>query len=88
MAQHLNFAYCFSIIERNKRGIIDRAQIPTVDAYFPFDPFQLPWSKKWVDGIYVPWVPIEGLEERDMEVDDDGDDDLSSEEEESDEDDD
>lgn len=85
MAQHLNFAYCFSIIERNKRGIIDRAQIPTVDAYFPFDPFQLPWSKKWVDNIYVSWTPIEGTDERDMDVDEEADDDMSSDDESGDE---
>ncbi|TRX93188.1 hypothetical protein FHL15_006056 [Xylaria flabelliformis] len=30
-------------------------------SYFPFDPYQLPKSKRWVDGDYLPWRPIPGL---------------------------
>ncbi|KAI1118855.1 RNA polymerase I-specific transcription initiation factor RRN3 [Nemania sp. NC0429] len=30
-------------------------------SYFPFDPYQLPKSKRWVDEDYLPWRPIPGL---------------------------
>ncbi|RYC54350.1 hypothetical protein CHU98_g11858 [Xylaria longipes] len=30
-------------------------------SYFPFDPYQLPKSKRWVDDDYLPWRPIPGL---------------------------
>ncbi|KAI8635352.1 RNA polymerase I-specific transcription initiation factor RRN3 [Xylariaceae sp. FL1651] len=30
-------------------------------SYFPFDPYQLPKSKRWVEQDYLPWRPIPGL---------------------------
>lgn len=41
--------------------------------YFPFDPYQLPESRHWVDGDYIPYTPFPGLD------DDDDDDDYGSE---------
>ncbi|KAK8048880.1 RNA polymerase I specific transcription initiation factor RRN3 [Apiospora phragmitis] len=32
-----------------------------LDSYFPFDPYQLPTSKHWVEGDYLPWRNIPGL---------------------------
>ncbi|KAL2113326.1 hypothetical protein VUR80DRAFT_4378 [Thermomyces stellatus] len=32
-----------------------------LDSYFPFDPYQLPSSKEWVEGDYLSWNPIVGL---------------------------
>lgn len=32
-----------------------------LDAYFPFDPYQLPTSKKWIENDYVSWKGIPGL---------------------------
>lgn len=32
-----------------------------LDSYFPFDPYQLPASKKWLEGDYLSWNPILGL---------------------------
>lgn len=49
-----------------------------LDAYFPFDPYQLPLSKKWVDDDYVQWQGIPGLnqeEEDDVDSEDDEEDD-------------
>lgn len=34
-----------------------------LDAYFPFDPYQLPRSKRWLDGDYVEWRGIPGVDE-------------------------
>ncbi|KAK8114941.1 RNA polymerase I-specific transcription factor [Apiospora kogelbergensis] len=43
-----------------------------LDSYFPFDPYQLPTSKHWVEGDYLPWRNIPGLnpdEEEDSDED-------------------
>ena len=45
-----------------------------LDSYFPFDPYQLPTSQRWVEQDYLQWRPIPGLNE------DDGDEDESDEE--------
>ena len=33
-----------------------------LEPYFPFDPYQLPRSKRWVKGDYVEWRDIPGLD--------------------------
>ncbi|KAI0890412.1 RNA polymerase I-specific transcription initiation factor RRN3 [Annulohypoxylon maeteangense] len=50
-------------------------------SFFPFDPYQLPVSKRWVEQDYIPWRTIPGLnqDERDEDSDDEqeeGDDDV------------
>lgn len=50
-----------------------------LDAYFPFDPYQLPVSKKWIEDDYVLWKGIPGLNQ------DEDDDDSSGDEEDDDE---
>jgi RNA polymerase I-specific transcription initiation factor RRN3 len=40
-----------------------------LDAYFPFDPYQLPLSKKWVEDDYVQWKGIPGLNQEEEEDD-------------------
>lgn len=54
-----------------------------LDAFFPFDPYQLPRSKRWLEGDYMIWRGVPGMQE-------DGDDesDLSESEEEDDDEDD
>lgn len=54
-----------------------------LDSYFPFDPYQLPGSKRWIEGDYISWVPILGLnadvddyESDDSEVEEEGLEDL------------
>jgi RNA polymerase I-specific transcription initiation factor RRN3 len=41
-----------------------------LDAQFPFDPYQLPISKHWVEPDYVQWKGLPGLEEEYDESDD------------------
>jgi RNA polymerase I-specific transcription initiation factor RRN3 len=43
-----------------------------LDPYFPFDPYQLPVSKRWLEDDYVHWRAVPGLNE--AEDDDDSDD--------------
>lgn len=49
-----------------------------LDAYFPFDPYQLPRSRRWIEGDYVEWRGVPGLDQNDDSdsgADDDEDDD-------------
>ncbi|KAH6709574.1 RNA polymerase I-specific transcription initiation factor-like protein rrn3 [Leptodontidium sp. MPI-SDFR-AT-0119] len=46
-----------------------------LDAYFPFDPYQLPVSKRWIEGDYVQWKSIPGLNQEDDSDDDSGEED-------------
>lgn len=65
----------FSQVERETRAGDDLGY--QLDAYFPFDPYQLPRSRRWLDGDYVHWRGIAGLhddQEDDSEADDDDDD--------------
>ncbi|KAI9821422.1 MAG: hypothetical protein M1826_000658 [Phylliscum demangeonii] len=34
-----------------------------LDTYFPFDPYHLPVSKRWIQGDYVEWRAIDGLDD-------------------------
>ena len=53
-----------------------------LDPYFPFDPYQLPTSKRWLEGDYINWRAVPGLNNEDDEDDSDdaddgeGDDDV------------
>ena len=40
-----------------------------LDAYFPFDPYQLPISKRWIENDYVQWKGIPGLNQDEDEDD-------------------
>ncbi|KAI4252313.1 MAG: hypothetical protein LQ352_004364 [Teloschistes flavicans] len=35
-----------------------------LDEYFPFDPYHLPKSKRWIEGDYREWVGIPGLDDQ------------------------
>lgn len=45
-----------------------------LDAYFPFDPYQLPVSKRWIENDYVQWKGIPGLNQDEEDEDESGDD--------------
>lgn len=63
-----------------------------LDAYFPFDPYVLPRSKRWLEQDYVQWRPVPGMQsdrtEEDEEEEEDDDDDDDDDDEEDDDDDD
>ncbi|KAI9931514.1 hypothetical protein ASPWEDRAFT_49693 [Aspergillus wentii DTO 134E9] len=67
----------FSQVERETRAGDDLGY--QLDAYFPFDPYQLPRSRRWLEDDYVQWRGIPGLDDQDdsdSELDDDDDDDV------------
>ncbi|KAI5778521.1 RNA polymerase I-specific transcription initiation factor RRN3 [Geopyxis carbonaria] len=82
IAHHLQFLFCFSIIEQNKRRGIRREE-EGMDAYFPFDPYELKKSKGWINDIYIAWQPVEGLDDDDdaasSDSSDEEDDDMNEE---------
>jgi RNA polymerase I-specific transcription initiation factor RRN3 len=43
-----------------------------LDAYFPFDPYQLPVSRRWVENDYVQWKGVPGLHEEEGDEDESG----------------
>lgn len=45
-----------------------------LDPYFPFDPYQLPVSKRWLENDYVHWKAVHGLNAEDEDDSDDMDD--------------
>ncbi|KAL0257481.1 DNA independent RNA polymerase I transcription factor [Diplodia seriata] len=49
-----------------------------LDSYFPFDPYSLPRSKRWMQGDYNEWKSIPGLDNE--EADDDSDSDSQADE--------
>lgn len=104
MSHHLRFMYVNSLIETNKRVRVARAvavgsretalsmkkgdEGHLLDAYFPFDPYVLPRSKKWMENDYVQWKPIPGMEiPRDDDDEDDSEDESDDEVEDMDDDD-
>jgi RNA polymerase I-specific transcription initiation factor RRN3 len=54
-----------------------------LDAYFPFDPYVLPKSKRWLEQDYVQWKPVPGMP---VEKDDDDDEEEEDDDEEDDDD--
>lgn len=46
-----------------------------LDEYFPFDPYHLPKSKRWIEGDYREWAGIPGLDEEEDNQSDSGSDD-------------
>lgn len=59
----------FYQVEREMRAGDDLGY--QLDAYFPFDPYHLPRSRRWLEGDYVEWRGIPGLDDRDDEDDTD-----------------
>jgi RNA polymerase I-specific transcription initiation factor RRN3 len=49
-------------VERESRAGDDGGY--QLDAYFPFDPYQLPRSRRWLEGDYVEWRGIPGVDDR------------------------
>lgn len=89
IGNHLGVIYVFHLIETNKRVRLskfvhnDRETALNarkddgdqhLDAYFPFDPYHLPKSKRWIEADFREWVNIKVGKESESE-DEDGEDD-------------
>ena len=83
ITRHLGLLYIYPYLESNKRIRIvhnvpvnhretaltnlkgNESQSP--DAYFPFDPYKLPRSKKWLEGDYRDWQPLPGFDDQEQD---------------------
>ena len=77
MAYHLGVMYVYALLESNKRVPLapiisaDRRETALtrkkgdewqrLDGYFPFDPYRLPRSKRWVEDDYREWSNPPGM---------------------------
>lgn len=79
IAQATDFTYCFSILEANKRapypvfaGVTpDSAGPQELHTFFPFDPFKLPRSGEYIQGVYREWAAVAIDDEEEDEDEDD-----------------
>lgn len=66
VARHYQLVYCYSVIERNQRTTLPveanttlygaaRCNDVTLDAFFPFDPYILKRTGKWINPLYRPF---------------------------------
>lgn len=83
VARATDFIYCYSILQANKRGEYQTGgggdtPEPEIHAFFPFDPYRLPRSSSYIQGVYREWSSVA--------IDDDGEDDDEDEGDENDED--
>ena len=79
IANHLGVVYVYHLLETNKRlrlshfvavgeretalSVRKEESYQQLDEYFPFDPYHLPRSKRWVEGDYRVWKGIPDLQE-------------------------
>lgn len=78
VASHFGVFYCYSIMERNKRGNLFSSEVSgtklpeatQLETYFPFDPFKLSHSKAWVEPLYQQWEPVPGMKGHGYDDDD------------------
>jgi len=80
VARSTGFVYCYTIIENNKRsspGIISPAKSrhsvtrntleADLNTFFPFDPYKLPISYSYIQGVYREWASVALQEDEDEE---------------------
>ncbi|KIK45936.1 hypothetical protein CY34DRAFT_800948 [Suillus luteus UH-Slu-Lm8-n1] len=78
IAQATDFTYCFSILEANKRvpypvfaGVVPGSAGPQeLHTFFPFDPFKLPRSGEYIQGVYREWAAVAIDDEEEEDEDD------------------
>jgi RNA polymerase I-specific transcription initiation factor RRN3 len=57
-------------------GILDNSLNAELNTFFPFDPYKLPRSNSYIQGVYREWSSV-ALDDEDEDEDDDYDDDGS-----------
>jgi RNA polymerase I-specific transcription initiation factor RRN3 len=80
LTQYLSATYSTGGALRDAGYEMQDESFHQLDPYFPFDPYQLPVSKRWLENDYVNWKAIQGLNAEDEDDSDDLDDDLDEDE--------
>ena len=93
VAHATDFIYCFPILEANKRNsdgdpsqrtparqtFVPPQTNTELSTFFPFDPYKLPKSSRYIDGVYREWSAV-AIDDEDDEDDDEGEDDEDDDE--------
>jgi len=88
VAHAADFIYCYPILEANKRnsdGDLSQRTPPRqafvppqanaeLNTFFPFDPYKLPKSSRYIDGVYREWSAVAIDDDDDDEDEDEGED--------------
>ncbi|KAH7922981.1 RNA polymerase I-specific transcription initiation factor RRN3 [Leucogyrophana mollusca] len=84
VAQATDFIYCYSILEANKRseyngsngtgqkvtwGVMGEKINTELHTFFPFDPYKLPRSSSYIQGVYREWASVAIDDEEDEDDD-------------------
>jgi RNA polymerase I-specific transcription initiation factor RRN3 len=91
VAHATDFIYCYPILEANKRSsdgdpsqrtptrqIFVPPQANTeLNTFFPFDPYKLPKSSRYIDGVYREWSAVAIDDDEEEDEDEQGDEDAS-----------
>lgn len=82
IARHYQLVYCYSVIERNQRLALPTAggdSAPygdtVLDAFFPFDPYVLKRTGKWIDPLYRKFEKSDDDDDADLDDEPEDDDD-------------
>jgi RNA polymerase I-specific transcription initiation factor RRN3 len=73
LSQYVSSAYATGGALRESGLDLSDESWQQLDSYFPFDPYQLPLSKRWVESDYLQWKPIPGLNAEDDDEEDEDD---------------
>ncbi|KAJ4268213.1 DNA independent RNA polymerase I transcription factor [Fusarium torreyae] len=76
LTQYLSATYSTGGALRDAGYEMQDESFHQLDPYFPFDPYQLPVSKRWLENDYVHWKAVQGLNAEDEEDSEDIDDDI------------
>jgi len=80
IAQITGFVHCNAIMENNKRADTSPTKFTVVpdpfaktdlNSFFPFDPYTLPLSQTYMQGVYREWSMVALETEEEEESDDD-----------------
>ncbi|KAL4726014.1 DNA independent RNA polymerase I transcription factor [Fusarium chlamydosporum] len=75
LSQYLTSTYSTGGALRDAGYDMQDESFHQLDPYFPFDPYQLPVSQRWLENDYVEWTSVVGLNAEDEDDSDDQDDD-------------
>lgn len=83
VARQTNFMYLYTHVETRKDLLLPGVNVDvvsqngarnlfyTMQTFFPFDPYKLEGSKKFIEDIYFEWIPQDGQEGSDDDSEDD-----------------
>jgi RNA polymerase I-specific transcription initiation factor RRN3 len=88
VAHATDFIYCYPILEANKRSsdgdpsqrtparqtFVPPQANTELNTFFPFDPYKLPKSSRYIDGVYREWSAV-AVDDDNEDEDDDEDED-------------